>query len=120
MPKDDDAAFAANAETIRRGHDAKIQATKDAIDLWVAATARPGNGGTITLALLELGIERHLEHFPDEKSATDLVQGVLRKVLRRQRGPMHNDRRPAPKLLGRGSIPRPSATPAIRRERMGR
>jgi hypothetical protein len=86
--KDDDAAFAANAEAIRRGHDAKIQATKSEIDQWAKANERPGNGGTITLALLELGIERHLELFPDEKSATDLVEGVLRKVLRRRRGPL--------------------------------
>jgi hypothetical protein len=86
--KDDDAAFAANAETIRRGLDAKIQATKDAIAKWTEARERPGNGGTITLALLELGIERHLDHFPDEKDATDLVHGVLRKVLHRRRGPM--------------------------------
>jgi hypothetical protein len=86
--KDDDAAFAANAETIRRGLDAKIQATKNAIAQWAAANEQPGNGGTITLAMLELGIERHLEHFPDEQSATDFVLGVLRKVLQRRRGPM--------------------------------
>jgi hypothetical protein len=86
--KDDDAAFAANAEAIRRGHDEKIQATKQALSKWVEANRRPGNGGTIILALLELGIESHLEHF-DEKSATDLVQGVLRKVLQRRLGSKH-------------------------------
>jgi hypothetical protein len=75
-------------EKIRRGHDAKIHAAKHAIAKWAEDHERPGNGGTMTLALLELGIERHLEHFPDEKSATDLVQGVLRKVLQRRRGPM--------------------------------
>jgi hypothetical protein len=86
--KDDDAAFAANVETIKRGHDAKIQITKGEIARWAEDNARPGNGGTITLALLELGIERHLDLFPDEKEATDLVEGVLKKVLRRRRGPM--------------------------------
>ena len=87
--KDDAAALEANIETIRRGHDAKIEEIKHALVHWAAeAQMRPGLGGTITLALLELGIERHLEHFPDEKSATELVQGVLRKVLQRRRGPM--------------------------------
>jgi hypothetical protein len=85
---DDDAALAANVKTIRRGLDAKIQAIKSEIAQWAEANTQPGNGGTITLALLELGIERHLELFPDEKSATELVQGVLRKVLRRRRGPL--------------------------------
>ena len=62
---------------------------------WAAEQTRPGNGGAITLAMLELGIERHLNIFPDEQSAADLVQGVLRKVLSRRREQC-NDRRPAP------------------------
>jgi hypothetical protein len=87
--KDDAAALSVDIETIKRGHDAKIQAAKQALARWAAeAQERPGQGGTITLAMLELGIERHLEHFPDEKSATELVQGVLRKVLQQRRGPV--------------------------------
>jgi hypothetical protein len=84
-PEDDDVAVDANAEAIRRGHDEKIRAIKHALIQWAEANQRPGNHGTIILALLELGIERHLEHF-DEKSAADLIQGVLRKVLRRRLG----------------------------------
>jgi hypothetical protein len=87
--KDDAAALNADIETIKRSHDAKIRATKQALARWAAEVQeRPGQGGTITLAMLELGIERHLEHFPDEKSATELVQGVLRKVLQREHGPL--------------------------------
>lgn len=86
--KDDEARLAANIEANRRGHDAQILATKQAIAQWASDHERPGNGRTITLALLELGMERHLDLFPDEKETADLVQGVLRKVLRRRRGPM--------------------------------
>jgi hypothetical protein len=85
--EDSDEALAAHVETIRPGHDEKIQATKHELSQWVEAIQRPGNHGTIFLALLELGIERHLEHF-DEKSANDLIQGVLRKVLQRRLGPL--------------------------------
>ena len=45
--------------------------------------------GTITRAMLELGIERHFERF-DEKSTADFIQilrrrsGSLRKILQRR------------------------------------
>ncbi|MBV9826087.1 MAG: hypothetical protein JO001_10490 [Alphaproteobacteria bacterium] len=42
----------------------------------------PGSGGVITLALIELGVERHLRICPTEKSARDLVNGVVTKVLK--------------------------------------
>lgn len=83
--KESDDAFAANVETIRRGHDEKTQATKRELRQWVDANQHWGNYGTINRALLELGIERQLELF-DEQSASDLVQGVLRKVLQRRLG----------------------------------
>jgi hypothetical protein len=76
------------SEIIRRGFDARILEIKLALAQWAEANQQPGNSGAITVAMLELGIERHLDHFPEEKSATDLVQGVLRKVLRRRRGPL--------------------------------
>jgi hypothetical protein len=38
----------------------------------------------VTVALIELGVERHLNLFPDEKSARDLVNGVLTKVLKQR------------------------------------
>lgn len=75
----------ADREANRRAQDVRIQATKHALAGWVSANARPGTHGAVTLALLELGIERHLEISPDEKSARDFVGGVLRKVLERQR-----------------------------------
>jgi hypothetical protein len=78
-----------HAEIIRRGFDARIRVTKEALAKWAANNEQLGASGTITVAMLELGIERHLDLFPDdEKSAADLVQGVLRKVLRRRRGPL--------------------------------
>jgi hypothetical protein len=82
---DADVAFDADAEAIRRAHDENIQATKRALTDWIKANERPRNRGTVILALIELGIERHLEHF-DEKSAADLTQGILRKVLQRRLG----------------------------------
>jgi hypothetical protein len=48
------------------------------------AHALPGSGGVITVALLELGIERHLRICATEKSVRDLFEGVLRKVLGRE------------------------------------
>jgi hypothetical protein len=44
----------------------------------------PGSEGVFTSALLELGIERHLDGFADEKAARDLVQGALNKMLKRR------------------------------------
>jgi hypothetical protein len=44
--------------------------------------ALPGSNGSITLALLEFGIERHLRlSSTNEKSARALLDGVLKKVL---------------------------------------
>jgi hypothetical protein len=86
--KEDDAAFADNADKIRGGLDARVQEAKLTLMEWAAEQTRPGNGGAITLAMLELGIERHLNIFPDEQSAADLVQGVLCKVLSRRRETM--------------------------------
>src|SRR4051812_40848452 len=70
--KEDDAAFAADADKIRGGLDARIQAIKLTLMEWAAEQTRPGIGGAITLAMLELGIERHLNLFSDEQSAADL------------------------------------------------
>jgi hypothetical protein len=84
---DADAQLAANIATIRQGFTAQIEAMKDSLAVWVEENSTRGNGGVITVALLELAIERHLNHF-DEKSAADLMQGALDKVLRRKRGPV--------------------------------
>ena len=73
-----------SAETDRREHDENIQATKRALIQWIESNQGSGNRGTIILALLELGVERHLENF-DEKSAAEPTQGVLRKVAQRRR-----------------------------------
>ena len=43
--------------------------------------ALPAQTESITLALLQLGIERHLRISPHEKSARALLDGVLKKVL---------------------------------------
>jgi len=75
----------ADSDALRRAHDENIQTAKRALSDWIRANELPGNRGTIILALIELGIERHLEHF-DEKSAAELTQGVLRKVLQRRLG----------------------------------
>ena len=58
MTAEDDARLGADMETIRRGHDAETQATKQAIAKWAEDHERTENGGTMTLALLELGIKR--------------------------------------------------------------
>ena len=66
--------------------DARIAEAKAGIAKLIEPHASlPGTGGVFTLALLELGIERHLGLFPDEKAARDLVEGVLNKVLNRRK-----------------------------------
>ncbi len=82
-----DAQLAANIDTIRQGFTAQIEAMKDSLAVWAEENSTRGNSGVITVALLELAVERHLHHF-DEKSAADLMQGALDKVLRRKRGPV--------------------------------
>jgi hypothetical protein len=53
---------------------------KDGITKMLEPHNLPGSGGVITLALLELAIERHLRVCSTEKSARDLFEGVLKKV----------------------------------------
>jgi hypothetical protein len=60
---------------------ARVQEMKDGIAAMLEPHNLPGAGGVITLALLELGIERHLRICPTEKSARDLFDGLLKNVL---------------------------------------
>jgi hypothetical protein len=77
----------AHIDTIKQGFTAKVDAMKDSLAVWAKEHSTRGNSGVITIALLELAVERHLKYF-DEKSAADLMQGALNKVLRRKRGPV--------------------------------
>jgi hypothetical protein len=88
LNKGNDSSFVGDQENIRRQHNEKIEASKQLLSEWIEDNRRPGDGGTIIIALLELGIERHLDRGFDEKSAADLIQGVLRKVARRRLGPL--------------------------------
>jgi preprotein translocase subunit SecA len=83
----DDLDDAAHVEIIKRGFDAKVAEAKHSLAQAAETVAQTGLSGAITIALLELGIERHLEHF-DEKSAMELAQGVVRKVMLRRGGPL--------------------------------
>lgn len=66
--------------------DARIAEAKAGIaELIEPHATLPGAGGVFTLALLELGIERQLDLWPDEKAARDLVEGALNKVLKRRK-----------------------------------
>lgn len=73
-----------NPDDDKKNFDAKVAEAKTGIDRLIQPHALPGAGGILTLALLELGIERHLNIAPDEKSARALVEGVLQKVLKRR------------------------------------
>jgi hypothetical protein len=63
---------------------ARVREMKDSIAVMLDAHALPGSGGVISVALLELGIERHLRICATEESVRDLFEGVLRKVLGRE------------------------------------
>lgn len=65
---------------------AKVQEMKDGIAAMLEPHELPGSGGMITVALLELGIERHLRIWPTEKSARALFEGVLRRALKGNTG----------------------------------
>src|SRR4051812_30206803 len=65
---------------------ARVQEMKDGIAAMLEPHNLPGSGGVITTALLELGIERHLRIAPTEQSARDLFEGVLGKVIKKNRG----------------------------------
>lgn len=60
----DDARLAANIEIIKKGQAAQIEVLKAELAKWADGYSRPGNTGTITLALMEHAIERHLALFP--------------------------------------------------------
>jgi hypothetical protein len=63
--------------------DAKVAELKSGIEHLLEPHAQPGSSALI-VALLELGMERHLARFPDETAARALVTGVLDKVLQRR------------------------------------
>jgi hypothetical protein len=75
-----------DSEALQRLHDLRVQETKSVLAALIEAHDVPGYHGAVTLALLELGIERHLERFPDEKYVGKLIEGILRKRLKRQQG----------------------------------
>jgi hypothetical protein len=64
----------------------KVEETKDGIARLIEPHVASGAGGIVTLALLELGVERHLRISPTEKSARAVLDGVLKKVLDRRAG----------------------------------
>ena len=65
-----------------RATNSKVEEMKEGIARMIQPHALPGSNGIITLALLELGIERHLRNSSThEKSARALLDGVLKKVL---------------------------------------
>jgi hypothetical protein len=67
----------------KRNFDAKVAELKADIERLLEPQAQLGSGALI-VALLELGMERHLARFPDEKAARALLTGVLDKVLQRR------------------------------------
>jgi hypothetical protein len=71
-------------EPSRSAFRVKVEETKNGIARLIEPHAGSGSGGIVTLALLELGIERHLQISPTEKSARVLLDGVLKKVLDRR------------------------------------
>ena len=64
-----------------RATNSKVEEMKDEIARMIQPHALPGSNGVITLALLQLAIERHLRISPHEKSARALMDSVLKKVL---------------------------------------
>ena len=65
-----------------RATNSKVEEMKEGIARMIQPHALPGSNGIITLALLELGIERHLRiSSTHEKSVRALLDGVLKKVL---------------------------------------
>jgi hypothetical protein len=73
-----------NQDDHQRRLDISVAESKAGIARLIEPHAARGAGGVMTVALIELGIERHLDRFPDEKGARDLVNGVLTKVLKRR------------------------------------
>lgn len=59
---------------------AKVKEMKDGIAAMLEPHELPGSGGVITVALLELGIERHLCICSTEKSVRALFEGLLKNV----------------------------------------
>jgi hypothetical protein len=67
----------------KRNFGARVAELKAGIERLLEPHAELGTGALI-VALLELGMERHLARFPDEKAARSLVTGVFDKVLQRR------------------------------------
>jgi hypothetical protein len=68
--------------SMARATNNKVEEMKEGIARMIQPHALPGSNGIITLALLELGIERHIRiSSTNEKSARALLDGVLKKVL---------------------------------------
>jgi len=59
---------------------ARVRETKGRIAAMLGPHELPGSDGVITVALLELGIERHLRLCSTEKSVRALFEGLLKNV----------------------------------------
>ena len=81
---DDTNLPAADIATSQHRLDAAVADTKDKVAQWIELNTARGRGGALTIALLEIAIERQLR-FSNEKEAFAFVQGVFNKVMRNRR-----------------------------------
>jgi hypothetical protein len=66
---------------------AHTDAVKRQLAQWIEKTTHPADYVSVSMALLELGIERRLG-LHDEEDARDLTEQTFRRVVQRRRGPL--------------------------------
>jgi Arc/MetJ-type ribon-helix-helix transcriptional regulator len=84
--KDDDAAFAANLKKYRQRSTAEVNAIKAALTKWLESREHPGDYVSVTTALLDLALDRHVA--VHEADGFDLIEAAYRRALQRSRGPL--------------------------------
>jgi hypothetical protein len=80
--KDDDAALAA----YRQRSATREAEIKSAILTWLGTRDNPGDYVSVTRALLEIALDRHVA--THEANGFDLIEAAYRRALVRQRGPL--------------------------------
>jgi hypothetical protein len=84
--KDDEAALAAKVEKFRQRANARVAEIKSAIIKWLEPRDSIADSVSITSALLEIALDRHVAIH--EANGFDLIEGAYQRALKRSRGPL--------------------------------
>jgi hypothetical protein len=84
--KDDEAAFAANADKLRQRMKVRVAEIKSALATWIEPRNSEADNVCMTNALLETALDRHIA--VHEANGFDLIESAYQRALKRSQGPL--------------------------------